>query len=227
MCVCCVCVCVCVLTDHTASCVSRWGWRAEPVLCLNGITADARVRELKCCHTLLPHCSLLAAHYIFILTYHKKNRDVWLFVQERVLGLPSKARVKHLLITCSTWHTIRRVEMFGCSCRRECWVCHRKLGWNIWGNPWVNNPCRYNETFVVLSKLMFAELMFAEQQLSCTINIPHVQQCIYCICHISVFHMCIPRICIVSVHISVLYLLFFISVIGSNCPGMSGTVPDF
>ena len=38
----------------------------------------------------------LAAHYIFNLTYHKKSGDVWLFMQERVLGLPSKARVKHL-----------------------------------------------------------------------------------------------------------------------------------
>ena len=33
-----------------------------------------------------------AAHYIFNLTYHKKSGDVWLFLQERVLQLPSKAR---------------------------------------------------------------------------------------------------------------------------------------
>ena len=38
----------------------------------------------------------LSPHYIFNLTYHKKSGDVWLFVQERVLGLPPKARVKHL-----------------------------------------------------------------------------------------------------------------------------------
>ena len=40
------------------SCVWRWGSWAKLVLCLGGTTADARVRELKCCHILLHCCSL-------------------------------------------------------------------------------------------------------------------------------------------------------------------------
>ena len=36
----------------------------------------------------------VAAHYIFNLTYHRKSGDVWLFFQEKILGLPSKPGTK-------------------------------------------------------------------------------------------------------------------------------------
>lgn len=36
----------------------------------------------------------LAAHYIFNLSYHPKSGDVWVFIQEKVLGIPSKAGLK-------------------------------------------------------------------------------------------------------------------------------------
>ncbi len=38
------------------------------------------------------HC--IAAHYIFNLTYHSKIRDVWVFVQEKILKIQSKAKMK-------------------------------------------------------------------------------------------------------------------------------------
>ena len=36
----------------------------------------------------------LAAHYIFNLSYHAKTGDVFLFLQDKVLEIPSKAGVK-------------------------------------------------------------------------------------------------------------------------------------
>ena len=36
----------------------------------------------------------IAAHYIFNLSYHTKTGDVWVFIQEKVLGVPSKAGTK-------------------------------------------------------------------------------------------------------------------------------------
>ena len=36
----------------------------------------------------------VAAHYVFNLSYHRKTGDVWLFFQEKILGLQSKAGVK-------------------------------------------------------------------------------------------------------------------------------------
>ena len=36
----------------------------------------------------------IAGHYIFNLTYHRKTGDFWLFIQEKILGLLSKAGVK-------------------------------------------------------------------------------------------------------------------------------------
>lgn len=50
----------------------------------------------------------LAAHYIFNLTYHKKSGDVWLFVQERVMGLPSKPGVKRLPSSIAHFSGIQR-----------------------------------------------------------------------------------------------------------------------
>jgi len=40
------------------------------------------------------HILLRAAHYIFNLAYHAKTGDVWVFIQEKELGIPSKAGVK-------------------------------------------------------------------------------------------------------------------------------------
>lgn len=37
----------------------------------------------------------VAAHYIN-LAYHAKTGDVWVFIQEKVLGIPSKRGVYHL-----------------------------------------------------------------------------------------------------------------------------------
>ena len=36
----------------------------------------------------------IAAHYIFNLSYHRKAGDLWLFIQEKILGLTSKAGTK-------------------------------------------------------------------------------------------------------------------------------------
>lgn len=36
----------------------------------------------------------LAAHYICNVSYHSKTGDLWLFVQEKVLNLPSKGGKK-------------------------------------------------------------------------------------------------------------------------------------
>lgn len=49
----------------------------------------------------------LAAHYIFNLIYQKSG-DVWLFVQERVMGLPSKPGVKRLPPSTAHFSGIQR-----------------------------------------------------------------------------------------------------------------------
>lgn len=36
----------------------------------------------------------LAAHYVLNISYHRKTGDVWLFIQEKILSLPSKAGKK-------------------------------------------------------------------------------------------------------------------------------------
>ena len=36
----------------------------------------------------------VAAHFVFNLNYHKKSGDVWVFIQEKVLGIPSKPGVR-------------------------------------------------------------------------------------------------------------------------------------
>ena len=36
----------------------------------------------------------VAAHYIYNLSYHKKAGDFWIFAQEKMLQLPSKAGIK-------------------------------------------------------------------------------------------------------------------------------------
>lgn len=51
----------------------------------------------------------LAAHYIFNLTYHRKSGDVWLFVQEKIFHLPSKASVKRNASSVSHFSGIQRV----------------------------------------------------------------------------------------------------------------------
>ena len=50
----------------------------------------------------------VAAHYIFNLTYHRKTGDVWLFIQEKILCLPSKAGVKRNPSTTSHFSGISR-----------------------------------------------------------------------------------------------------------------------
>ena len=34
----------------------------------------------------------IAAHYVFNLSYHSKTSDIWLFIQERIMKIPSKTR---------------------------------------------------------------------------------------------------------------------------------------
>lgn len=50
----------------------------------------------------------IAAHYIFNLSYHRRTGDVWLFVQEKVLHLSSKAGVKHNPSSTSNFSGIKR-----------------------------------------------------------------------------------------------------------------------
>lgn len=65
---------------------------------------------------LMMECSNIAAaiffcvvaHYIFNLSYHRKAGDVWLFVQEKVLGLPSKAGIRRNPSTISHFSGIAR-----------------------------------------------------------------------------------------------------------------------
>ena len=51
----------------------------------------------------------IAAHYIFNLTYHRKTGDFWPFIQEKILGLPSKAGVKRNPSITSHFSGIARV----------------------------------------------------------------------------------------------------------------------
>ena len=68
-------------------------------------------------HNLMIECSniaaaiffCVAAHYIFNLTYNRKANDVWVFIQEKVLGLPSKAGVRRSPSTISHFSGITRV----------------------------------------------------------------------------------------------------------------------
>lgn len=47
------------------------------------------------CHSIsLAIFYCVAAHYVFNLSYHQKTGDVWLFIQEKVIGIPTKAGVK-------------------------------------------------------------------------------------------------------------------------------------
>ncbi len=39
--------------------------------------------------------SVIAAHYIFNLSYHLKSGDFWVFIQERMMGIPSKKTKRH------------------------------------------------------------------------------------------------------------------------------------
>lgn len=50
----------------------------------------------------------MAAHYIFNLSYHAKTGDVWLFVQERILEIPSK-NVKHHPLSVAHFAGIARM----------------------------------------------------------------------------------------------------------------------
>lgn len=51
----------------------------------------------------------IAAHYIFNLTYHRKSGDVWVFIQEKVLGLASKIGTKRSPSAISHFSGIQRV----------------------------------------------------------------------------------------------------------------------
>ena len=51
----------------------------------------------------------IAAHYIFNLTYHRKSGDVWVFIQEKVLGLASKTGTKRSPSAMSHFSGIERV----------------------------------------------------------------------------------------------------------------------
>ena len=50
----------------------------------------------------------VAAHYIFNLSYHRKSGDMWLFIQETICGLPSKAGVKRNPSSSSHFSGIQR-----------------------------------------------------------------------------------------------------------------------
>lgn len=62
----------------------------------------------------------VAAHYIN-LAYHAKTGDVWVFIQEKVLGIPSKRGVYHLRqvwsIILQTLHTSAEFH----ACTRPLW----------------------------------------------------------------------------------------------------------
>ncbi len=51
----------------------------------------------------------IAAHYIFNLSYHPKAGDVWVFIQEKVLGIPSKTGVKRHPSSMTHFSGISRV----------------------------------------------------------------------------------------------------------------------
>ena len=60
--------------------------------------------------TLIPSIFFaIAAHYIFNLTYHRKSGDLWVFIQEKVLGLASKAGTKRSPSAISHFCGIQRV----------------------------------------------------------------------------------------------------------------------
>lgn len=51
----------------------------------------------------------IAAQYIFNLTYHRKSGDVWIFIQEKVVGLASKIGTKRSPSAMSHFSGIQRV----------------------------------------------------------------------------------------------------------------------
>ena len=51
----------------------------------------------------------LAAHYIFNLTYHRKTGNVWVFIQEKIVGLPSKPGRKRSPSSLAHFSGIQRV----------------------------------------------------------------------------------------------------------------------
>ena len=51
----------------------------------------------------------LIAHYVFNLAYHLKTGDVWLFIQERIAGLPSKSGTKRYPSSASHFTGIQRM----------------------------------------------------------------------------------------------------------------------
>lgn len=51
----------------------------------------------------------VAAHYIFNLSYHRKTGDVWLFIQEKILCLPSKDGVRRNPSSTSHFSGISRI----------------------------------------------------------------------------------------------------------------------
>lgn len=52
--------------------------------------------------------SCIAAHYVFNLSYHKKTGDFWVFIQEKILQLPSKQGSKKNASTTSHYNGIQR-----------------------------------------------------------------------------------------------------------------------
>ena len=51
----------------------------------------------------------VAAHYIFNLSYHPKIGEIWLFVQEKIMEIPSKAKIKRPPSTLSHFSGITQV----------------------------------------------------------------------------------------------------------------------
>ena len=51
----------------------------------------------------------LAAHYVFNLQYHRKTGDIWTFIQEKILNLPSKAGRKRNPSNISHFGGISRI----------------------------------------------------------------------------------------------------------------------
>ena len=49
--------------------------------------------ETNCLMSAVFGC--VAAHYIFNLAYHEKTGDFWKFIQEKILGIPSKSCKKN------------------------------------------------------------------------------------------------------------------------------------
>lgn len=86
---------------------------------------DCLLRQFFICveQALMMECSsfiaaiffCIAAHSIFNLSYHPKTGDVWLFVQEKILNVPSKAGVKrhpssasHFSGICRTFESMNK-----------------------------------------------------------------------------------------------------------------------